>query len=41
MEHNSKLSDKIVNALDANLDGKVDIVDIVVLGMKAPGVRID
>lgn len=41
MEEKNKLTDKVVNALDANMDGKVDIVDIVILGMKTPGVRID
>ncbi|MDU2293171.1 MAG: EcsC family protein [Peptococcus niger] len=47
-EGTHKLADKgsetkevIVNQLDANHDGHVDIEDIITLGMKVPGVRIN
>lgn len=36
-----KAKDAIVNALDQNGNGEVDIVDIIVLAMKAPGVHIN
>lgn len=36
-----KTKDAAIKAMDANGDGKVDIEDIVILGMKTPGVRIN
>lgn len=33
--------DKVFNALDINKDGKVDTEDIIIIGLKTPGVHID
>ena len=32
---------KIINALDYNKNGEIDIEDIIVLGMRVPGVKVD
>lgn len=31
----------VMNKLDVNSDGTVDIEDIIILGMKTPGVKVD
>lgn len=36
-----KSKDKVVTAIDANGDGKIDIEDIIILGLKTPGIGID
>ena len=36
-----KSKQAVVNTIDANGDGKIDIEDIIVLGLKTPGVGID
>lgn len=37
----SKSKDTVVNTMDVNGDGKVDIEDIIILGLKTPGIKID
>lgn len=36
-----KSKNTVVTAIDANGDGKIDIEDIIILGLKTPGVAID
>ena len=36
----SKSKDSVVSKIDLNGDGKVDIEDIITLGLKTPGIRI-
>lgn len=36
-----KAKDKVMGTLDVNNDGSVDIQDIITLGLKTPGVRVD
>lgn len=33
--------DKVFDALDVNKDGKIDTEDIIIIGLKTPGVHID
>lgn len=33
--------DKIMEALDVNQNGKIDVEDIIIIGLKTPGVHID
>lgn len=33
--------DKVVDALDVNNDGKIDVEDIIIIGLKTPGVNIN
>lgn len=40
-EITTKSKDTVVTAIDANGDGKIDIEDIIILGLKTPGVGID
>lgn len=37
----AKSQQAIVNAIDQNGNGEIDIEDVIVMGLKAPGVRID
>ena len=37
----SKVKNAIVNSIDENGNGQIDIVDVVVKGLKLPGIRID
>ncbi len=37
----NKSKDSVVQVIDANGDGKVDIEDIIILGLKIPGIGID
>lgn len=36
-----KSKDSVINAIDANDNGEIDIEDIIIHGLKTPGVRID
>lgn len=36
----TKSKDKVVTAVDANGDGKIDVEDIIIMGLKTPGIRI-
>ena len=36
-----KSKDTVIAVMDANGDGKVDIEDIIILGLKTPGIRVD
>lgn len=36
----TKSKDSVVNVIDANGDGKIDVEDIIILGLKTPGVGI-
>ncbi len=36
----TKSKDKVVETMDANGDGHVDIEDVIILGLKTPGIRI-
>ena len=36
-----KTKEMMINALDENGDGKIDIEDIIILGLKVPGIRIN
>lgn len=37
----TKAKDTVISAVDVNGNGKIDIEDIIMLGLKVPGVRID
>lgn len=37
---NSKVKQSIVNAIDKNGNGEIDIEDIIIMGLKIPGIRI-
>lgn len=37
----SKSKDKVVDTMDANGDGTIDIEDVIVLGLRTPGIRIN
>lgn len=37
----TKAKDAVISAVDVNGNGKIDIEDIIMLGLKVPGVRID
>lgn len=37
----AKAKDTVISAVDVNGNGKIDIEDIIMLGLKVPGVRID
>ena len=37
----NKIKDKVVTTIDTNGDGNIDIEDIIILGLKTPGIRID
>lgn len=37
----AQATQSIVETIDQNGDGKVDLEDVIILGMKTPGVRID
>lgn len=37
----TKLKDKVVTAIDANGDGQIDIEDIIIMGLRTPGIGID
>jgi len=36
----TKSKDKVVTTMDANGDGHVDIEDVIILGLRTPGIRI-
>lgn len=36
----TKSKDKVVTTMDANGDGKIDVEDIIIAGLKTPGIRI-
>lgn len=36
-----KNTQQVIKAIDQNGDGKIDLEDVIILGLKAPGVRID
>ncbi len=37
----SKTKDKVVKAVDQNGNGEIDIEDVIILGLKTPGIKID
>lgn len=41
MEIPKKAKESVVNVIDANGNGEVDIEDIIIWGLRAPGIRID
>ena len=36
----AKSKDKVVTVMDANGDGQVDIEDVIIMGLRTPGIRI-
>lgn len=41
MELPKKAKESVVNVIDANGNGEIDIEDIIILGLRAPGIRIN
>ena len=37
----TKSKDSIVNAIDANGNGEIDIEDFIIIGLKTPGIKVD
>ena len=37
----TKSKDKVVDTMDANGDGNIDIEDVIILGLKTPGIKIN
>ena len=37
----TKSKDSIVNVIDANGNGEIDIEDFIIIGLKTPGIKVD